>query len=154
LLFEIVTLALGLLVGISLYIAAEERKAESLPSTLPTRHSAKTKLSDPELKKRGRSLIADLRELQTKYDKAGKDAKSFEKSWAALEREFKKKFYNEALVVEGELVARLRPRGTKLDEHDLDIVTAHYVLRSGKAVGANPYAAVATCIERMLDQIP
>jgi hypothetical protein len=153
LLFEVGTLALALLVGISLY-SADERKEESRPSTLPARDSTKTKPSDPKLKKRGRRLITELRELQTRFDKAGQNAKSFETSWAALDREFKKKFYNEAVVVERELVARLGRQRQKQDKHDLINITAYSVLRHGSAVGANPFSAVATYLERMLNQIP
>ena len=127
-LFEVGTLALALLVGTFLCLA-DERKSDSLPSTLPARDSAKIKLSDSQLKKRGRSLITELRKLHTRYDKAGKDATRFETSWAALDREFKKKFYNEALVVERELVARLGRQRLKQDKHDLVIITAYSVLR-------------------------
>jgi hypothetical protein len=163
LLFEVGTLALALLVGIFLYVA-EERKSESprpVPSTSPARDFAATarltkqqiKLSDPQLKKRGRTLITELRKLQTRYDEAGKDANSFETSWAALDREFRQRFYNEALVMEGELVARLRRHGQKQHQDDLVTITACSVLRMGSSVGADPYSAVATYIERMLNQM-
>ena len=158
LLFEVGTFAL--LVGIFLYVA-DNRKAV-LPSTLPAQNSAataaltkeQTKLSDPQLKKRGRKLITELRKLHTRYDKAGKDATRFETLWEALDREFKQKFYDEAVVVEGELVARLRRQGQKKLDEDGVIITAYGVLRSGRSVGADPYSAVATYIERMLNQIP
>ena len=152
LLFEVGTLAFALLVGNFLH-AVDERKAESLPSTLPARNSAKTKLSDPQLQKRGRRLITELRELQTRYDKAGQDATHFKTLSADLDREFKKKSYHEALVVEHELVARLARQRQKQDKHDLVMITAYSVLRQGSAVGANPYSAVATYIERMLNQM-
>ena len=41
----------------------------------------------------------------------------------------------------------------KLDEDGV-IITAYAVLRTGRSIGADPYSAVATYIERMLNQIP